>query len=463
MALATSLLANRSSRLAFFRKLRKSLYFRLGALLLSFTFILILVLYYQFNYSFTTQDSIFDSHEAYYYSKMVQGWGTPPDTVLIKEDIENLLLDCIIFRLKDDYSEENGYGPIYWAYPPKLKPEVFYSLTFMEDFEKHGVSIPLQVDMGTMGNRPSTAVATDKFVFYFSVDYTEPSGLANFILASILTIISMIGLSFFIQRYLYPVQLIKERVFALEEGDLESEIAIIGDDELASLSRAVNRMINDIRYLLNQKQQLLLDVSHELRTPLARMQLLIEMLPDHKNIGRLKNEVSLLEGMISNMLLSDRLSTPYQDLDISSIRLSRIIEKVLSMFPNNHKIVEIIGDIPSIKLNVDELKITLAIRNLIDNAQKYAFSGDKIQVSFMLDSDNLVINIKDFGPGISHDNIEKLTTPFYRVIKEGQNKRPGFGLGLTICKKIIESHKGTLSISSKIGDGSIFSLILPLN
>ncbi len=273
----------------------------------------------------------------------------------------------------------------------------------------------------------------------------------------------MIGLNFFIQRYLHPIQLIKERVFALEDGDLESEISILGDDELASLSRAVNKMIRDIRYLLNQKQELLLDVSHELRTPLARMQLLLEMLPEHKNIGRLKNEVTLLEGMISNMLLSDRLSTPYQELDISLIKLSRIMDKVLTMFPNHSEIIEIRGEIPSIELHVDELKITLAIRNLIDNAQKYASSKDKIQVSFSIEDDKLNINIKDFGPGISEINIEKLTTPFYRIINEGENKRPGFGLGLTICKKIIEAHKGTLLISSEIGKGSIFSLILPLN
>ena len=80
----------------------------------------------------------------------------------------------------------------------------------------------------------------------------------------------------------------------LKDGDLDSKIPILGDDELASLSRATNKMIENIRYLLNQKHQLLLDVSHELRTPLARMQLLIEMLPEHKNIFRLKNEVSLL-------------------------------------------------------------------------------------------------------------------------------------------------------------------------
>tara|TARA_B110000467_G_scaffold39816_1_gene36384 strand:+ start:4547 stop:5731 length:1185 start_codon:yes stop_codon:yes gene_type:complete len=394
---------------------------------------------------------------------MVQGWGTPPDTNLIKEDIENLHLDCIVFRIEDDYSEEDGYGPIYWSYPYDLNPEVFYTWSIPEDFEQHGVFIPLQVDMGTMGDRPSTAVATDDFVFYFSVNYKEPSDLPNFILASVLTILSMVGLNFFIQRYLYPVQLMKQRVFALEDGDLESEIPIIGDDELASLSRAVNKMIKDIRYLLNQKQELLLDVSHELRTPLARMQLLLEMLPEHKNIGKLKNEVTLLEGMISNMLLSDRLSTPYQELDISQIKLSRIMDKVIEMFPNHSEIVEVKGKIPSIKLHVDELKITLAIRNLIDNAQKYASSKDKIQVYFSIEDDDLKINIKDFGTGISEQNIEKLTTPFYRIINEGENKRPGFGLGLTICKKIIEAHRGTLLISSQIGKGSTFTLILPLN
>jgi signal transduction histidine kinase len=60
-------------------------------------------------------------------------------------------------------------------------------------------------------------------------------------------------------------------------------------------------------------------------------------------------------------------------------------------------------------------------------------------------------------------NIEKLTTPFYRIIIKGEHKQSGFGLGLTICKKIIEAHKGTLSISSERGKGSVFSLKLPLN
>ncbi len=461
--MVTNSSVKRRSRRKYLRKLRKSLSFRLGSLLLGFTAVLILTLYYQFNYSFTTQDSILDAHEAYYYSQMVESWGSPPDTVKIKKDIENLHLNCMIFKLEDDYVDPDGYGPMYWSHPKKITPEVFYTWSIPEDFEIHGVNIPLQVDFGTMGEHPATAVANEDYVFYLQINYVEPSTLPNFILASVITILSMIGLNFFIQRYLRPVQLIKERVFALEDGDLDSEIPIEGDDELASLTRAINKMIQDIQYLLNQKQQLLLDVSHELRTPLARMQLLLEMIPEHKNIDRLKDEVVLLEGMISNMLLSDRLSTPYQDLDISPIKLSRIVKKVLAMFHNHADIVEVTGEIPHLSLEVDEMKFSLAIRNLIDNAQKYASSSEKIQLSMSIQNDDLYINVKDFGPGIDEENIEKLTTPFYRIIKKGEAKRPGFGLGLTICKKVIESHGGALQIKSKIGEGSIFSLVLPLN
>jgi signal transduction histidine kinase len=105
----------------------------------------------------------------------------------------------------------------------------------------------------------------------------------------------------------------------------------------------------------------------------------------------------------------------------------------------------------------------LAIRNLIDNAEKYAFLGTKVQVSFMVGNDRINIHVKDFGPGISAENIEKITTPFYRIVNEGETKRPGFGLGLTICKKIIEAHKGSLTIVSEMDNGSTFSLMLPLS
>ena len=95
----------------------------------------------------------------------------------------------------------------------------------------------------------------------------------------------------------------KQRVYEFEQGDLDSKIPITGRDELASLAKSVNKMTENIRILLNQKQMLLLDVSHELRTPLARMQLLVEMIPNHKNIVKLKEEI-LLGMKVQTQLIS---------------------------------------------------------------------------------------------------------------------------------------------------------------
>ena len=251
----------------------------------------------------------------------------------------------------------------------------------------------------------------------------------------------------------------KNRIEALEEGDLSSEIDIIGEDELADLSISMNQMIKDINTLLENKHQLLLEVSHELRSPLARMQLLIAMIPEHKNSEKLKGEIDSLEWMITNLLLSDRLSLPYSKLDLKKYSTGEIIKKVKDMFPFKSDRININNHIPDEEVVVDDTKFTLAIRNLLDNAIKYSLDDQKVDF-IILKSDNIEFQVKDSGSGISSDDIIKLTEPFYQANKTVSTK--GFGLGLTICKKIIEAHKGHMTIKSKKGKGSIFVLHLPV-
>ena len=99
----------------------------------------------------------------------------------------------------------------------------------------------------------------------------------------------------------------------------------------------------------------------------------------------------------------------------------------------------------------------LAIRNLLDNAIKYSKSESKpCEVSFKVENNFLYISVKDFGRGIKNENIAKLTEPFYRGDKEKNVK--GFGIGLTIVKKVIEAHNGELIITSIYGEESTFTL-----
>ena len=393
---------------------------------------------------------------------MVKGWENPPDTNLVKKEINNLHMWCGIFKKETGEFGVPYPGKIYWSnLPQNISLNDFYSWTISSDFEDmYDLLIPFEVFFGGINDRPVTVVDNGNHLFYLVIDYKPPSELNNLIIAFILAIVFIIGLYLFIRRYLKPVQLMKNRIEALEEGDLKSKINIIGEDELAELSNSMNQLISDINILLENKHQLLLEVSHELRSPLARMQLLIEMLPEHKNTVKLKEEVKFLEGMISNLLLSDRLSMPYSKLDLQKFSLQDIIGKVMTMFPTNRDRIKIDNHIPEEQVYIDETKFCLALRNLLDNALKYSKPQNNAEIKLTLvKKDGIEFRVKDSGIGISKDDINKITQPFFQANQTVSTK--GFGLGLTICKKIIESHKGRLSIESEPEEGSIFTLHLP--
>ena len=422
---------------------------------------MISVLYYQFEYSFTTQDSILDAHENYYYSEMVSGWGNPPDTNLVINEINNLKMWCGIYNRDTTLLGIPIAGEIYWSnLPDGALIDNFYTWTFSSDYEQeYNIKIPLDVSFGVINEMPATVIDNGSYLFYMIIDYIAPSEINNLLFAFILSLIFIVGLYFFISRYLKPVQLMKDRIRALELGDLNSNIDIIGEDELAQLSISMNKLIKEINILLENKHQLLLEVSHELRSPLARMQLLVAMLPEHKNTNRLIEEINFLEGMISNLLLSDRLSLPYSKLDLKAFTTTQIINKVLEMFPKKKDIINVNNHIPNENIYIDETKFTLAMRNLIDNAIKYSAPDDEVAVKIFKNK-TLEFQVIDQGIGINNKTLEKVTEPFYQADQTVTTK--GFGLGLTICKKIIESHGGFLTIDSEEGKGSIFCLHLEL-
>ena len=458
MALVINLLGN--LKIKFNIGYKKSLFKRLGVLVFIFTTTLISLLYYQFAYFFTDQDHIMAAHEMYYYSNMVSNWNNPPDTNIVIDEVENLQMWCAIYKRDTTQSGIAYPAKLYWSnLPSYISVDEFYNWSDSPYFEDlYGIEIPLNVFFGTLLDRPTTVVDNGDYLFYMIIDYVPPAEIKNVIFAIILSMIFIIGLYFFISRYLRPVQLMKSRIEKLENGDLKSKIDIIGEDELADLSYSINKLIYEIKVLLDNKHQLLLEVSHELRSPLARMQLLVAMMPDHSKKEKLINEINFLEGMISNLLLSDRLSLPYSKLELKQFITSEIVDKVVDMFPSEKNRINIINNIQNKKIYIDETKFTLALRNLIDNAIKYSENNQNVEI-LIKQNQYIQFHVKDYGIGINDENIKKITNPFYQANQSVSTK--GFGLGLTICKKIIESHNGFLEINSLEGVGSTFILNLP--
>jgi len=443
-------------RISVVSSVRKSLFLKLGLLFLILTFALIFASYYVIEFSYTEQDSILDAHECFYYTKLVDSWGNPPDTTTISSDLQNLKMWGVVYKEGKEYWRNSGDS--LW-----FDVEDYGSYSDSDYLgSTQGVIISHYVSFGDVGGYPATFVDTDTYQYLFIIEYIIPNELINFVPSIVLAIVFMVGLFLFIRNYLFPIQLMKERVLALEKGDLNSQIKIIGEDELAGLSKTINKMVKDIKLLLEQKQRLLADVSHELRSPLARMQLLIELLPAHKNKDRLREQIGFLEGMISNLLISDKLSTPYSSLEKKMVLVGDVVDKCMAMVANSEIKTKIVGNIPKIKINVDEFKLILALRNLIDNALKYAGSDELIEIAINKKVGNVIFSVKDFGPGVPKELIEKLTLPFYRIHKKNIPKKNGFGLGLTICKKIIEAHGGELLIKNNLKQGATFSIKIPV-
>lgn len=428
------------------------LFYKIGILVLLCFVLLTITIFGVIDNYYTEHDTILDAHELYFYSELIEGWSFPEDSLSIQNDVDNLHFSVSIY-------DEIG-GDVIWAYPDTVRAKGYISYSNSDTLGiMHNISIPLYVSFGsTDHDEYITWAVKDSLHYFLRVNQESIPEYFNYIPPTILSIIFLIILNLFIRKFLQPIQLMKKRIKTLKEGDLDSKIKIISNDELADLSASINKMISDIKSLLGQKQQLLLDVSHELRSPLARMRLITEMLPEHKNKDKMIDEIIYLEGMISNLLLSDKLSTPYSNINYQKIKIKNLLIKIMDLSNITLSKINIDNQIPDKYIIVDETKMIVAIRNLIDNANKYG-NDTIIDLKIFQKENNIQISISNQYEKINEDELKNIFLPFYRM-QSTKHKAHGFGLGLTICKKIIEAHNGTIDFDAK-NDEITFHIIMP--
>ena len=301
--------------------------------------------------------------------------------------------------------------------------------------------------------------------FWLVLDYPLPYDIYwPEIILTISIFLILVSTALIIRRFLRPIKEIKTHVRGLKKGNLSSTISVNSNDELGQLATTINRMTLEINRLVNQKHNLLIDVSHELKTPLTRLKFIIaNMEIDKNNKLELNKEVNFLQDLISNMLFTDKLSTPYiEDLELGDILVSDLIQNACDMFYEIDKKIKITNNIKeSVHLKVDRYKMSLAIKNLIDNGIKYGSSIKKTEMTISLDDKFVYIAVSDYGNGLTKEQINKITKPLYRGSSAKEKNRSGFGLGLAITKKIVEAHNGKLTITSKINSGSKFIITIP--
>lgn len=276
-----------------------------------------------------------------------------------------------------------------------------------------------------------------------------------------LSLLLVIYLNFrYIIWLFYPLKKLKSDAMKISEGDIDHRIKTIRNDELGELSQSVNAMAEKLRANIDSRRELLLAISHELRTPLARakmhLALLTEDIPKNKYHKKLDNNLNEINALIEALLESERLNKTQNTLNISEFNLSLLIQQVVSEYDNNRIQLKLAKQ--SCLIEADELRIKLVISNLLNNALTYSDSA--VTINLNCDKNTIKCQICDQGEGIPKEEIPKLTEAFYRPDKSRQRKTGSHGLGLYLCQKIVDAHKGNLKITSELQKGTCVEIAL---
>jgi signal transduction histidine kinase len=268
---------------------------------------------------------------------------------------------------------------------------------------------------------------------------------------------------FFIRRVLRPLRTLKSGVEALGAGRLEHRVPQNGHDEFRDLSEAFNTMAGRLSALLKNKEQLLLDVSHELRSPITRLKVQSEFIQDEEIRQNLQADMAEMEAMVSTILEEARLRNTSAALRLESTDMVQLLHSVVDDFKGKAPGVVYAGLDP-LTIEVDREKMRMMLRNLIDNAVKNTPHGGKpVVVSMTRGENHLHIVVEDRGVGIAESALPHVFDPFFRTDSSRSRKTGGFGLGLSLCKAVVDAHKGKIDISSRIGQGTKVIAMLPIS
>lgn len=263
----------------------------------------------------------------------------------------------------------------------------------------------------------------------------------------VLDILALIIIFLFILKIFSPLKQISKQITQFANGDFSTRVNIKSNDEIGKLADTFNNMASKLENLINTREELLRDIGHELRTPIARGKFAIEKIDDFSQKELMKKIFSDLEILTNELIELERLNS--SKLNFEKFTNKKLIIESLQKihFDNEEKIKLDIKD--DFEIEGDFYYLCIALKNLIDNALKYS-----IKFPIKISSSKNNIQVISFGEELSRD-IEYYLQAFTQELPQ----RNGFGLGLSIVKKIIDKHSFEISYHhNKENNSNIFIL-----
>ena len=296
-----------------------------------------------------------------------------------------------------------------------------------------------------------------------------------FVLFITIAILILVFAYFYSGAFNKPLINLKNEIGHLTEGYMDNEVTVDGFHEIKQISNSLNQMLLRMKNLERSRQEFVSNVSHELKTPLTSVKVLADSLLMQENVQPelyreflldISEEIERENKIINDLLSLVKLDKTVSDMNISSIKINELMEQVLKRLrpiAKKSNIELVFESFRPVVAEIDEVKLSLAISNLIENGIKYNVEDGWVRVSLNADHKYFYIKVADSGIGIPEEAQDYIFDRFYRVDKARSRGTGGTGLGLSITKNAIHMHKGAIKVYSRENEGTTFTVRVPIN
>ena len=305
----------------------------------------------------------------------------------------------------------------------------------------------------------------DRQILFFSVIVT--------LVGAVILLIVYVSGKYYIKTILVPVAEITSVAKRIAAGSYGIQIHRQFDDEIGELADTINDMSNKISQSERMQSEFMSSVSHELRTPLTAISGWSETLLSagdsvktedaKRGLNIILRESKRLTGMVEELLEFTRIQDGRFTLNITKCDIRAEFEDTVFMYGSRlHQegieleYLENDCDIPEI--SCDPARMRQVFLNILDNAAKHGGDGGRITAEILTEGEQVVIRIRDFGPGVPEEELPLVKKKFYK----GSSKARGSGIGLAVCEEIVTLHGGTLEIANAEGGGAVVTIRLPM-
>lgn len=282
------------------------------------------------------------------------------------------------------------------------------------------------------------------------------------------------------ERSISYISRISDAVQNISEGDLNTTIDVVGDDEFSSMAANLNRMVEDIRRLIDKereaertKNELITNVAHDLRTPLTSIIGYLELLSNKssplppevqgKYLDIAYSKSKRLEKLIEDLFGFTKLNYGKISMHVSKVDiiklLGQLLEESYPNFSNKNLSYELQSNVPAKVILADGNLLARLFDNLINNAIKYGAEGKRVLVKVHAMADTVQVSVTNYGYVIPTEELPLIFEKFYRVEHSRSANTGGTGLGLAIVKNIVDMHGGDITVKSDL-NGTVFTVTL---